>query len=57
MRFEVSRRELGIDGSARFFRLYRSGPGGYTRDRHEWLQGLRVLRTLLQTRTAGQAEN
>ena len=40
--FDVLRRELGIDGLARFLRLYRSGNGDYTRERHKWLQGLRV---------------
>ena len=40
--FDVLRRELGIDGFARFLRLYRSGNGDYTHERHKWLQGLRV---------------
>jgi hypothetical protein len=31
-------RELGLGGFARFLRLYRSGTGDYTRDRHRWLQ-------------------
>jgi hypothetical protein len=39
--FDVLRRELSIDGFARFLRLYRSG-NDYTRERHKWLQGLRV---------------
>jgi hypothetical protein len=39
--FDVPRRELGIDGLARFLRLYRSGNGDYTRERHKWLRGLR----------------
>ena len=29
----VLQRELGLDGLARFLRLYRSGSGDYTRDR------------------------
>jgi hypothetical protein len=29
---EVLGRELGVDGLARFLRLYRSGPGDYTRE-------------------------
>jgi len=33
----VLRRELGLDGLARFLRLYRAGGGDYTRDRHRWL--------------------
>jgi hypothetical protein len=32
----VLTRELGVDGFARFLRLYRSGSGDYTRDRHRW---------------------
>ncbi len=28
------RRELGVDGLARFLRIYRAGAGDYTRDRH-----------------------
>ena len=35
-------RELGVDGLARFLRLYRSGPGDYTADRATWQQGLSV---------------
>ena len=35
----VLQRELGLDGLARFLRLYRSGSGDYTRDRHRWLEG------------------
>jgi hypothetical protein len=35
-------RELGLDGLARFLRLYRSGSGDYTRDRHRWLEGATV---------------
>lgn len=30
-------RELGLDGLARFLRIYRSGNGDYTRDRQRWL--------------------
>jgi hypothetical protein len=30
-------RELGVEGLARFLRLYRSGTGDYTRDRNQWL--------------------
>ena len=33
----VLERELGLDGFARFLRLYRSGAGDYTRDRQQWL--------------------
>ncbi len=34
--------ELGLDGLARFLRLYRSGAGDYTRDRHRWLEGTTI---------------
>jgi hypothetical protein len=38
----VLQRELGLDGLARFLRLYRSGTGDYTRDRHRWLEGATI---------------
>jgi hypothetical protein len=38
----VLQRELGLDGLARFLRLYRSGTGDYTRERHRWLQGATI---------------
>ena len=38
----VLQRELGLDGFARFLRLYRSGTSDYTRDRHRWLEGATV---------------
>jgi len=31
---EILCRELGIDGYARFLRIYCTGTGDYTRDRH-----------------------
>jgi len=37
---DVLRRELGIDGLARFLRLHRSGPGDYTQDRLQWQKDL-----------------
>jgi len=37
---DVLRRELGVDGLARFLRLNRSGPDDYTRDRTHWQEGL-----------------
>jgi hypothetical protein len=40
--FAILRRELGLDGLARFLRLNRSGPGDYTRDRHRWLEGASI---------------
>jgi hypothetical protein len=38
----ILQRELGLDGLARFLRLYRSGSGDYTRDRHRWLEGATI---------------
>ena len=38
----VLQRELGLDGLARFLRVYRAGTGDYTRDRHRWLDGTTV---------------
>jgi hypothetical protein len=38
----VLQRELGLDGLARFLRVYRSGSGDYTRDRHRWLEGATI---------------
>ena len=38
----VLARELGPGGLARFIRLHRSGTGDYTRDRHQWLDGITI---------------
>ena len=38
----ILQRELGVDGFARFLRVYRSGTGDYTRDRHRWLKGMTI---------------
>jgi len=38
----ILQRELGLDGLARFLRIYRSGSGDYTRDRHSWLEGATI---------------
>ncbi|MBS1815391.1 MAG: hypothetical protein JSS87_10985 [Acidobacteria bacterium] len=35
-------RELGVDGLARFLRLYRSGKGDYTAERQQWLEGVTI---------------
>jgi hypothetical protein len=40
--FAILRRELGLDGLARFLRLNRAGSGDYTRDRHGWLDGITI---------------
>jgi len=37
---DVLARELGPGGYARYLMLHRSGPGDYTRDRHQWQAGL-----------------
>jgi hypothetical protein len=39
---EILHRELGVDGLARFLRVYRAGSGDYTRDRHRWLEGATI---------------
>jgi len=39
---EILGRELGVGGLARFLRIYRSGTGDYTAERHQWLSGLTV---------------
>ena len=44
----VLRRELGLDGLARFLRLYRSGTGDYTRDRHQWLAGASIQEVMAE---------
>jgi hypothetical protein len=36
----VIHREFGPGGVARFISDFRSGKGDYTRDRHQWLDGL-----------------
>jgi hypothetical protein len=38
----ILHQELGLDGLARFLRIYRSGKGDYTAERHQWLDGLTV---------------
>ncbi len=39
---DVLKRELGIDGLARFLRLNRSGNGNYTRNRLDWQKDLTI---------------
>jgi len=39
---DILPRELGVYRLARFLRTYRKGSGDYTRDRHQWLDGLTV---------------
>lgn len=38
----IIKRELGLDGLARFLRLNRADSGDYTRDRRRWLDGTTV---------------
>jgi hypothetical protein len=40
--FAILKRELGLDGLARFLRLNRAGSGDYTRDRHRWLDSATI---------------
>ncbi len=35
-------REFGAGGLARFLMTHRSGKGDYTRDRHQWLDGITI---------------
>ena len=55
----VLRRELGLDGLARFLRVYRAGSGDYTRDRHRWLEGTTVQEVMaeVERRAHPQAES
>jgi hypothetical protein len=39
---DILHRELGVYGLARFLRVYRAGAGDYTRERHQWLEGITV---------------
>lgn len=39
---EILHREMGVYGLARFLRVYRSGTGDYTQDRHQWLSGTTI---------------
>ena len=51
--FSVLRRELGLDGLARFLRLYRAGSGDYTRDRHRWLDGASIQEIMAEIERGG----
>ena len=50
----VLQRELGLDGLARFLRLYRSGTGDYTRDRHRWLEGASIQEIMTEVERRGK---
>jgi hypothetical protein len=47
------RRELGLDGLARFLRVYRAGSGDYTRDRHRWLEGATIQEIMAEVERSG----
>ena len=49
----VLQRELGLDGLARFLRVYRAGTGNYTRDRHRWLDGVTVEEIMAEVERRG----
>jgi hypothetical protein len=54
---EVLRRELGLDGLARFLRLHRSGAGDYTMDRARWQKDMtidQILASIRERRTQPQ---
>jgi hypothetical protein len=50
----ILQRELGLDGLARFLRLYRAGSGNYTRDRHRWLDGATVQDIMAEVEQCGR---
>ena len=50
------RRELGLDGLARFLRVYRAGSGDYTRDRHRWLEGATIQEIMAEVERKGQPQ-
>lgn len=49
----ILQRELGAEGFARFLRLYRSGGGDYTKERHELLKDVTIDEVLGQIRELG----
>jgi hypothetical protein len=54
---ELLRRELGLDGLARFLRLHRSGSGDYTKDRSRQQKDLtmdQIVESIRQHRTASR---
>ena len=50
----ILKRELGLDGLARFLRVYRSGSGDYTRDRHRWLEGITIQEIMAEVERNSQ---
>lgn len=47
----ILQRELGAAGFARFLRLYRSGRGDYTKERHQVLKGVTIDEVIEQIRS------
>lgn len=47
----ILQRELGAEGFARFLRLYRSGRGDYTNERHQLLKGVTIEEIVEQIRS------
>ena len=45
---DILHRELGVYGLARFVRISRAGSGDYTRDRHQWLDGVSLEDVIAQ---------
>jgi hypothetical protein len=39
---EIPHRDMGVYGLARFLRVSHAGYGDYTKDRHQWLDGMRM---------------
>lgn len=39
---EILQQTLGVDGFARFLRVYRPNSADYTRERHKWQKGITV---------------
>ena len=50
----ILQRELGLAGLARFLRVYRSGTGDYTRDRHQWLQDATIEEVMAEVEDRGK---
>ena len=53
----ILQRELGAEGFARFLRLYRSGRGDYTKERHQLLEGVTIDEIIEQIRSGEPARH
>lgn len=49
----ILQQELGVEGLARFLRVYRSGRRDYTKDRDQLLKGITIDEIVEQVRTNG----